>query len=151
MSIVAKLTVTPLLYACGALLLIALGLGVALKVATSNAAAAESATTAAHAATTAVRTERDAWKREAQTLKAANTAWGDVVKTLKVELAAAQGEARRVSAEGQRAVAQARDAARDAERTLSIMATQFQAQSRKPACAHALANLEAACPAFSGY
>lgn len=151
MSLLARLTVTPLLYSCGALLLIVLGLGVALKLKSGEVSVAEAATATAEADRDAARTERDSWKQHAIDLKAANRGYANVVGVLKQELALAQTEASRVEQAGQKAVEAAQADARDAERALTRMAAQFQTQSRKPACAQALAQMEAACPAFRGY
>lgn len=151
MSILSKLTVTPLLYTSGALLLACIGLGVALHVKSSTLEAAEAQVGQVAAERDALATERDAWKLESAQCVEANEAYADVVGTLHGELQLAQGERRRLEAEGQAAIAAARADARDAERTLQRMAAQFQAQSRAPDCAAATARVAQACPAFEGY
>lgn len=151
MSLMAKLTVTPLLYACGALALLSVGLGVALALARADVRAITAEAGAANEELYSAQTERDAWKGKAAGCVESNEAYADVVGTLNGELELAQQENRRIKAEGQAAIAAARAAARDADRTLKRMAGQFQAQSREPPCAAAVARVAQACPAFEGY
>jgi len=151
LSLLSKLTVTPLLYACGALALLSVGLSVALHVRGADLAAAQARTGEVAAERDAAVTERDAWKGEAERRGEANEAYADVVGTLHGELKLAQGERRRLEAAGRAAVAAAQAEARDAERTLQRLAAQFQAQSRVPDCAAATARVAQACPAFEGY
>lgn len=151
MSILAKLTVTPLLWACGLLLAALVAAGAYAAVLDVRLGAAQASVTAAKAERDTARTERDAWKLAADAAASANNAYGSAVTVLQAELKRAQGESRRMDEAGQQAIAAARADAADAERALAAMAAQIQTQSRVPACALALSRLEAACPAFSGY
>lgn len=144
MSLLSQLTVTPLLWACGALLATCIGLGVALKVQAGDDAAALAQRDAAV-------TERDAWKGKAAGCVAANGAYADVVDTLQAELSRAHAERQRIREAGSQAVAAAQAAARDADATLDKFIAQFRAQASRPDCAAALAQLEQACPALEGY
>jgi type IV secretory pathway TrbL component len=150
-SILAKLTVTPLLYVCGFLLAALVATGAYAAVLDVRLDAAQSAVAAATAERGTARAERDAWKVRAGELTAANAAYGSTVATLQRELSDAQREAARVDAAGRAAVAAAQAAAADAERTLARMAAQFQKQARVPDCARALDALVLACPAMEGY
>ena len=151
MSILAKLTVTPLLYACGILLAALLATGAYAAVLSARLDTAQADVRAADGATTTARTERDAWKTKAAELGSANTAYGTAVRQLMEELERAQQESKRIDAAGQQAVANAQAAQADAERTLTRMAAQLQAQAREPDCARALNELVRACPAMEGY
>lgn len=151
MSVLSRLTVTPLLYACGALVLLCLALGAAVWAKDTALDSATSKTEAAEAQRDEARTAADAWKGKADGCVAANEAYADVVGTLNGELELAQAERRRLEAEGKSAIAAARAEARDADRTLKRMAAQFQAQSREPSCAAAVARVAQVCPAFEGY
>lgn len=151
MSLIDRFTVTPLLYACGILLVVCLGLGVALKLEASDVKAAEASRDTAQADKRTAETERESWKRRATELNAANLAYGTVLNGVKSELALCQGENLRLGAAGETAVSKAQAEARDAERTLAIFTAKFQTESRKPVCASALKALDAACPALEGY
>lgn len=151
MSILSRLTVTPLLYACGALLALSLGLGVALKMAHSDSRAAKADTATAVAQRDSAVTERDAWKADAVAATAANAAWEKTAQDLQAEIQRQQDEARRSEAANQQAIAAARAAYLDADRALDKFTRQFQTESRKPHCAQALSAMEAACPALRDY
>lgn len=151
MSIVSRFTVTPLLYAIGVLLLVIAGMGVKLALLDGARDSAVSAQHAAEADTRAARTERDAWKQSAQAGKDAITGAQASIASLKQELARAQGEVRRISTAGQRAVAAAQADAADADRTLKLFTAKFQTESRKPDCARALDEMQAVCSALEGY
>lgn len=143
-GLLAKLTVTPLLWACG-LLLAAVGvLGVQLQL---KAGALDVAT----ADVARVATERDAWKSAASRSLAANQtlqgAFDRVHELLKQE----QGERKRLDAEGRAAVARAQQAAADADRTLATWMARYADQVRVGDCAAALNAMQQACPAFEGY
>jgi len=148
MSIVSKLTVTPLLYACAALAiaLAATGFVMSGKLDTAKAEAK-----AAESSRDTARTERDAWKKSAADNATAVAAHQQVTATLRAELERVQGETKRRDAAAREAIAAARAEAQDADRTLARMAAQFQAQSRQPDCARALAAVATACPALGGY
>ena len=151
MSLLSKLTVTPLLYACGVLLVALLSVSVYAVITGERLDAAQSRVDAANSERDTAATEREAWKRRAGELVEANQAYGDTVAMLQRELRDAQRETARIDAAGRAAVAAAQAAATDAERTLAAMAAQFQAQARQPDCARALNVLAQACPAFEGY
>lgn len=151
MSLLSRLTVTPLLYACGALLVVVAGLGVRVHMLGSDAIAADARRAAAVADRDAARTERNAWKAKANDLIAANSAYGVTVDTLRQLLDEARQAARVMAEQDRKAIAQARADAADADRTLQLFTAKYQAESRKPDCAKALLTLEAACPALSGY
>lgn len=151
MSLLSKFTVTPLLYACGALLLVCIGLGVRLAMLGADVRAAEAATGQAEAQRDAAITERDAWKVRAEdNARAASTAQASVV-TLRDELKRAQGDLRTLGVQSRAAIAQAEAQQRDAERTLARFAQQFQTESRKPDCTRALEAVGRFCPALEGY
>lgn len=151
MSLFAKFTVKPLLWASGALLLACIGLSIALVVANGQRDTAQADRDTAIAERDTAVTEREAHKQRSGELAVANAAYGEVVQQLQAALAEAQGENRRITAEGQRAIAAAQAEAADADRTLKAFTAQFQAESRKPTCARALAALGQACPALEGY
>lgn len=151
MSVLSKLTVTPLLYACGALLALSIGLGIALKVKAGQVSTAQAVRDTAIARRDTAITEREAWKRRAGELSAANRAYGNAVTGLQSTLTECQGENLRISAEGQRAIVAAQADARDADRTLKAFTAKFQNESRKPTCARALEALGASCPLLEGY
>lgn len=151
MSLLAKFTVKPLLWTCAALLVACIGLSIALVVADSKRDTAEAQRATAIAERDTAVTERESHKQRSGDLLQANAAYTNLVKKLLAELKEAQGENQRISAAGQRAVAAAQAEAADADRTLKAFAAQFQAESRKPNCARALAAVGQACPALEGY
>lgn len=151
MNIISKLTVTPLLYACGALLLVCLGLGVSLKLEAGKVRTAQAQRDTAQQRVVAVIAERDAWKHTAQSAAEANTAATDAIGSLRTTLAAQQQACGTVIAENQKALNAARNDAADADRTLKTFTRKFQTESRKPDCTRALSALEAACPALRDY
>ena len=151
MSILDKFTVTPLLYACGALLVIALGLSVALKVQGSKVAAAQADQHTAEAKRDTAITERDAWKARVDELAAANGAYGTALKVLRAELDKCQADKATVANQGKQAAAAARRAAADADAALQSFTAQFQQASHGGKCAVALAAMQQACPSLEGY
>ncbi len=151
MSLLSKFTITPLLYACGALLAVSIGLGVALKLKSSDLAGAKAATETAAAQRDTAITERDAWKLDATAKAAAAKASEASVEGLIAALREQQQETLRIQAAGQNAVRAAQAAAADADRTLKTFASKFQSESRKPVCAQALAAMERSCPALKDY
>lgn len=151
MSILSRLTVTPLLYACGALLLVCLGMGAALKLQATKLELANAQLDVLTAGLLTAHTERDAWKQAAQGGAEANRAATASIESLKATLVSQQREIRRISAEGEHAVATAQADAADADRTLKLFTAKFQTESRKPDCARALDAMQAACPALEGY
>ncbi len=151
MSLLAKLTVTPLLYACAGLFAALLATGAYAAVLDARLGTAQAHAATATADRNTARTERDAWKGSATDLTAANVAYGAAVTTLITELERAQAETTRIEAAGQQAVANAQAAAADADRALALMTAQLQAQARQSDCARALDQLVRACPRFEGY
>lgn len=151
MSILSRLTVTPLLYACGALLALSISLGVALQVQGAKVDTAVAQRDTAVADRNTARTSRDAWKQRASELSSANAAYDVAIKGLGRVLKECQGENARISAAGEKAVAAAHAEARDADRTLKAFTAKFQSESRKPTCARALEAVGNACPNLEGY
>ena len=151
MTLPGWVTVKPLLWAIAILLLVAGGLAIALNVAHADARAASAERDAALAERDARTGERDGFAQRVEELAKANLAWSNAAKTLQGELDRAQREGRRLDAENRRAIASARAEAADADRTLKRFVDQFASESRRPACAQALNQLEAACPALSTY
>lgn len=151
MSLVAKLTVKPLLITIGVLLLVIAVLSGSLVVQGSrlDVAAANVQASIAHQKSTA--TERDSWKLRAEELTLANVEWLATASTLQDELQRAQDQLTQVRKQTQAAVASARAAAADADRTLNLWLDRYRAQVGAPDCAKALMTLEAACPALQGY
>lgn len=145
------LTVKPLLIAIGVLLVAVVGLSIAVKVYKAEAAAAVAEREAAQALVDARTGERDAFADRVDELVRANRAWSETVDAVTAELERAQAEALRIGEQSRRAVATARAEAADADRTLKRFVDQFAAESRRPACAQALAQMEAACPALRNY
>lgn len=151
MSILSRFTVTPLLYAIGALLALSIGLGIALKVQASKVTTAQAERDTAVAERQTTTTEREAWKQSAAGLRVANAAYGTAVADLIARLEESQRENRRISEAGQKAIAAAQAEALDADRTLKLFTAKFQTESRKPTCARALEALGNACPNLEGY
>jgi hypothetical protein len=151
LSVLGKLTVKPLLWAIGVLLLLAVGQFVLLQLAQGDVRVAEANLETARSDLNARTTERDAFALRVDELKRANDAWVENIVTLQGELKRAQRDARLLDQEARQAVAAARAEAADADRTLKQFVGQFAAESRRPHCAQALAAMEAACPAMSGY
>lgn len=96
-------------------------------------------------------TERDAWKLRAEELTASVTAHQQANAVLADELRRAQDDAATLREQDARALAQARADTAEANRTLAGFMDRYHAQLRAPACERALDQLEAACPALSGY
>lgn len=144
MGLLSKFTVTPLLWACG-LLLVAVGvLGVRLHMKQADVDVAE-----ARLVTAA--TERDAWKGVAQQSLGANAQWHDAFDQVHGLLKASQADRKRLQAEGQSAIAAAQAAAEDADRTLKAWMDRYAEQIRMGDCAAALNAVQLACPAMEGY
>jgi len=95
--------------------------------------------------------ERDAWKAKAAELAEANRAGQDVMTALRAEIDLAQGEARRLEAEGRQAIAAARADAAAAEGNLRQFRERYARQRAAPDCDGALAAVQQHCPQFEGY
>lgn len=96
-------------------------------------------------------TERDAWKRRAGELTAANKAYDAEFARLAQELKAAQAERSRLERDGAAALAAAEAAEADATRTLRAFMDRYATQMRAPDCASAMASVQRFCPALEGY
>lgn len=148
MSLLDKLAIKPLLYAIGALLVVVAILAVGWYVhATRLQADLDVQTVSASSANAAYMTSRT---RVAE-LTAANAGWQDTAIVLRGELKLAQDQLVTVRQQGQVAVAAAEARAADADRTLKTFMDRYAVQVKETACAQALQNVEAVCPAFQGY
>lgn len=105
----------------------------------------------AEAETRVTATERDAWQGKARELAEANRGWQEIVATLRTELVRAQGDARRLAADGQRAIAAARADAAAAAKHLTEFRERYERQRAAPGCDAALAAVQQHCPQFEGY
>jgi hypothetical protein len=99
----------------------------------------------------AMTVSRDAYKVRVDELVAANRAYDASFATLSDEYKRAQGEARRLEEEGRAALAAAEARARDADVVLKLFMDRHAQQLRAPDCQHALASVQASCPALEGY
>jgi hypothetical protein len=147
-GILSKLSVTPLLYAVGVLLVACAGLGGALAV-QHQVHGGQLATVAAER--NDARTSAAAWRTRAGELTAANAAHRHANDTLQRLLTEARGENVRLQDEGRAAIAAAQAAAADANRTLDTWLARYADQVRTGDCASALNAVQQACPAFNGY
>lgn len=145
------LAVKPLLWICGALLAACLGMALVVQASRAEVSVAEAERDTANALLAARTTERDAALARVGELATANVAWSRAADTLQAELDRAQGDIKALDAASREAVARARAEARDADTTLKRFVAQFATESRRPACAQALTQMEAACPALSQY
>lgn len=150
-GLLAKLTVTPLLWACGLLLVAVAALGVRVHTLGASIDAAQSATQAAGARADQHIAERDAWKHAARTLQGAATKWETAFGTMQTLLKQAQGEARRLDQAGHDAIAAAQAREAEANRALAAWTQRYADQVRVGDCAAALNAVQQACPAFGGY
>lgn len=146
-----SLTVKPLLYVIVALLLVIVALGTRSCVQSANARTDAALRDSAENLVARVRTERDAWKGQAETnAKNANTCAASL-EVITDEYQRQQRDHAQLDAQRQAAIAAAQSAERDADRTLKQFTAQFQAESRTPTCGAALAALNNACPAIREY
>lgn len=147
-ALIAGLTVKPLLYAVGALLAAIVVMSAAWYISARSAAADLSvAQAAADSANALLRTERT----RTSELASANEGWQKTTGVLQAELKAAQDQVADIRQKSDAAVAAAQARAADANKTLKTFMDRYAVQVREPHCASALQQLEAACPAFSGY
>ena len=148
MSLLDKLAVKPLLYSVGALLLVVAILAIGWYVhATRLQADLDVQTMSASSASAAYMAGRT---RVAE-LAAANEGWRETTTALQGELKRAQDQLVEVRRQGAAAVAAAEAKAADADRTLKTFMDRYAVQVKETACAQALQNVEAVCPAFRGY
>jgi hypothetical protein len=154
-SLLQSITIKPLLYVTAALavslLLSNVGWWVNASTLRLRSKVANAEKDAALVTLDARTTERDAWKRKVVELHVANVASQQTTARLLTELANAQGERRRIQAEGQRAITAALAEAADADRTLKAFVDRYAKQVSAPDCAGALAAVQRACPALEGY
>ena len=150
-GLLAKLSVKPLLWACGLLLAGCAVLGGLLYTARADVAAARAETDAAAATVGQRTTEREAWKQAARASQAAAGRWEAAFADMQILLRDAQGEARRLDAAGRQAVAAAQAREAEANRTLEAWMRRYAEQVRVGDCAAALNAVQAACPAFEGF
>ncbi len=148
MSVLDKLTVKPLLYALGATLLACLALGISFWAYSVKATA--KIADADHNAE-GWRTLYSSANTRVSELQAANKGYGETVATLQVELKRAQDQAVVVRQQSEAAVSAAEAAKLDADKTLNTFMDRYASQVKVTSCAQALQNVEAVCPAFSGY
>ncbi len=148
MKLPAALTTKPLLWAIGILSLAVLALSVCLVVVRADARA--DAATYKGAAAACAAQKSSATTRVAE-LTSANAGYGRTVAVLQAELKVAQGQVvtLKQQSDGAVAAAQAREA--DANQTLKQFMNRYAGQARETRCALALTEMEASCPAFSGY
>ncbi|HET7655747.1 MAG TPA: hypothetical protein VFK18_01970 [Luteimonas sp.] len=151
MSLVGKLTVTPLLYACGALALLCVGLGTALALARAEVRTVTAEAGATYEELQSAQVERDAWKDKANAASSANASCTQGIESLTVTLDRQQKACRAAQAANQQAIAAARAEAADADAALQRFIAQFRAQTPETDCGRALAALDTVCPALEGY
>ena len=151
MKFLDKLTVTPLLYACGVLLLAVLGLTVRLHFVGADLDVAKAQVGTAESQRDAARTERDAWKQRAEDAQLANRAADAAIGSLHNALEQQQAQCAANQQANAKAIARARADAADADAALRKFTAQFQTESRKADGGRALAALERACPLMRGY
>ena len=151
MSLLDKFTVTPLLYACGALLVACIALGGTVAWKSHTQATLQAKLDTALAKIDTASTERDAWKGRVDELAAANGAYTNALQVLRAELDKCQADKATVANQGKQAEAAARRAAADADAALQSFTAQFQQASHGGKCAVALAAMQQACPSLEGY
>jgi len=148
MKLPSVVTLKPLLWVIGVLALVVIALSVCLVVVRANARAA--AATYQGAAAACASQKEGANTRVAE-LAAANAGYGRTVGVLQAELALAQNQAATLKRQSATAVAAAEAREADANQTLKQFMNRYAGQARETRCALALTEVEASCPAFSGY
>lgn len=147
-TLVAKLTVKPLLIAVGVLLLAVAALSAALAVQHYQHAAALSA---AQARADALQVASAAASARVDELTAANAGYGDTVATLQSALTHEQAQCAAVRKQSAKALSAAQAKAADADAALKTFTTRYASAAAAADCAQALNRLEAACPALRSY
>lgn len=147
-GVLSKLSVKPLLWAVGLLLVACAGLGGTLAV-QQRWYGGQLATVAADR--DEARVSAAAWRTRAGELDMANAAHQHANATLQRLLTEARGENTRLQDEGRAAIAAAQAAAAEANRTLDTWMDRYADQVRVGDCASALNAVQQACPAFNGY
>ncbi len=148
MKLPSALTVKPLLWTIGALVVVVIALSVSLFV--TRAAAAADAATYEGAAVACTAEKGGATTRVAE-LATANAGYSRTVEVLQAELRAAQGQVVTLKQQSDTALAAAEAREADANQTLKQFMNRYAGQARETRCALALTEVEASCPAFSGY
>ncbi len=145
------LAVKPLLYVIAALLAAVMLLATRSCVQSAGARTHAAQQKAADELVARVRTERDAWKRQAETNAANATICANSLQRLTDEYERQQRDHAQMDAQREAAIAAAQSHADAADRALRQFTAQFQAQSRTATCGAALAALNTACPALRDY
>src|SRR5690606_5472333 len=114
-SLISKFTAPPLMYACGALVLLCAGLGVALALARAEVRAVTAEAGATYEELHSAQVERDAWKDKANAASAANTSCTQGIESLTVTLDRQQKACRATQAANQKAITAARADAAEAD------------------------------------
>lgn len=148
MKLPSVVTVKPLLWVIGVLALVVIALSVCLVVVRANARAA--AATYEGAAAACASQKEGVTTRVAELAKA-NAGYGRTVGVLQAELTLAQNQAASLKQQSDSAVAAAEAREADANQTLKQFMNRYAGQAREARCALALTEVEASCPAFSGY
>jgi len=148
MKLASAVTVKPLLYVIGILLLTVTGLAVALALKSADSEAA-AATSEGLLATCAA--GRDGAVTRVQELVEANAGYGETLATVRSELRLAQQQTVTLRVQSNAALAAAEVREADANKTLAQFMNRYASQARETRCALALTEMEASCPAFSGY
>lgn len=144
-------TIKPLLYVIAVLALAVLLLGNRSCVQSANARTDAAKLDGAEELVARVRTERDAWKRQAEAnADNANTCAASL-KLMTSEYQRQQRAHATLDAQREAAIIAAERAAADSDRALQRFTAQFQAESRTTTCGAALAALNTACPALKEY
>lgn len=141
----------PLLYVIAALVVLAIGQAAYAQHLGMKVDVAQAASSSAMSLARSYQTEAAAWKLRAEELTASVAAHQQAMGTLAAELQRAQEDAVTLREQDARALARARTELAEANRTLATFVDRYHAQVRAPACEQALNQLEAACPALSGY
>lgn len=148
MKLLSTLTVKPLLWAIGALVVVVIALSVSLFVTRAAAVAAAARYEGAAVACTA---EKSGATTRVSELATANAGYSRTVEVLQAELRAAQGQVVTLKQQSDTALAAAEAREADASQTLKQFMNRYAGQARETRCALALTEVEASCPAFSGY
>lgn len=145
------LTIKPLLYVIVALLLVIFVMANRGCVQSANARTSAAQLEGAEELVNRVRTEREAWKRQAEANAANANTCASSFTTITREYERQQRDHAQMDAQRNAALAEAQAAAADSDRALQRFTAQFQLQSRTPTCGAALTALNAACPALKEY
>ena len=148
MKLPSVVTMKPLLWVIGVLALVVIALSVCLAVVRANA---RTAAASYEGAATACASQKEGANTRVAELAAANAGYGRTVGVLQAELALAQNQAVTLKQQSDSAVAAAEAREADADQTLKQFMNRYASQARETRCALALTEVEASCPAFSGY